>query len=65
MAPALFTLPAGLLIPGIALALITWLLLNTSWNETRDVLIATLVGALLYVIGRVAQRERTADTPAT
>ncbi len=55
--PALFMLPGGLLIPGVALAMIGWLLLNTSWRETRDVLIATIVGALLYVIGRIAQRD--------
>jgi len=61
MTPALFTLPGGLLIPGIALVLIAWLLLNTSWAETRDVLIATLVGALLYLIGRAVQRKRAAD----
>jgi hypothetical protein len=56
MPPALFRLPGGLLVPGVGLALIGWLLLNTSWKETRDVLIATAVGALLYVIGRTVQR---------
>ena len=45
-------------------ALIGWLLLNTSWKETRDVLIATAVGALLYLIGRAVQRSRQ-DRPAT
>lgn len=63
MPPALFALPGGLVIPGVALALIAWLLLNTSWKETRDVLIATLVGALLYLIGRAVQRGRQ-DRPA-
>lgn len=62
--PALFALPGGLAIPGIALALITWLLLNTSWKETRDVLIATAVGALLYLVGRAVQRGRE-NRPAT
>ena len=64
MTPALFTLPGGLAIPALALALIGWLLLNTSWKETRDVLIATAVGALLYLIGRAVQRSRQ-DRPAT
>ncbi len=64
MASALFTLPGGLLIPGVALVLISWLLLNTSWRETRDVIIATVVGALLYLIGRAVQRQRAVDPAA-
>ncbi len=61
MAPALFTLPGGLLIPAIAVALIVWLLTGTSWAETRDVVIATVAGALLFLLGR---RSRAAAAPA-
>jgi len=50
--PALFTLPGGMLVPAVAVALIVWLLTGTSWAETRDVVIATLVGAALYFVGR-------------
>jgi amino acid transporter len=64
MPPALMTLPGGLLVPGVALVLIGWLLLNTSWAETRDVLIATAVGALVYMVGRAVQRGGSAGASA-
>jgi APA family basic amino acid/polyamine antiporter len=59
---ARFVLPGGLIIPGMALALISWLIASSSWAETRDVTIMTLFGALLYGIGRW-HRRRTAPTP--
>ena len=49
MPPALFALPGGLTIPLVALALIVWLLSGTSLNETRDVVIATVAGGLVYL----------------
>jgi APA family basic amino acid/polyamine antiporter len=59
---ARFTLPGGLIIPGAALALIAWLIASSSWAETRDVTIMTLLGALLYGIGRWHGR-RTGPAP--
>jgi APA family basic amino acid/polyamine antiporter len=48
---ARFVLPGRLIIPGTALALIAWLIASSSWAETRDVTLMTLLGALLYGIG--------------
>ncbi|MDZ7631128.1 MAG: APC family permease [Gemmatimonadaceae bacterium] len=56
MPPALFTLPGGMLVPVIAVALIVWLLTGTSWAETRDVMIATVVGVILHVVSRRGAR---------
>jgi len=56
---ARFVLPGGLIIPGVALALISWLIASTSWAESRDVIIMTSLGAVLYAIGRW-HRRRTA-----
>jgi basic amino acid/polyamine antiporter, APA family len=49
---ARFILPGGLIIPGAALVPIVWLIVSSSWAETRDVTIMTLAGVLLYGIGR-------------
>ena len=46
--PALFKLPFGVDVSILTLALIVWLLANTSFREVRDVLIAALIGRLLY-----------------
>lgn len=46
--PALFKLPGGPLISLASLALIAWLLASTSWRETRDVLLAAVVGLVLF-----------------
>jgi len=58
---ARFLLPGGLIIPGTALVLIAWLIASSSWAETRDVTIMTLLGALLYGSMRW-QRRRTVPT---
>ncbi len=60
VAPALFVLPGGLLLPILAFGLIVVLLTGTSWTETRDVLIATAAGALVYVVFRVGRGTRGA-----
>jgi len=49
---ARFVLPGGMLIPAAALMLILWLIGSSSWMETRDVTLMTLLGAVLYGIGR-------------
>ncbi len=56
--PAKFTLVGGVTIPVAAFALIAWLLASTSGRETRDVLVATGVGALIYI---VLKRQRYAS----
>jgi amino acid transporter len=49
---ARFVLPGGMTIPGAALLLISWLIASSSWAETRDVALWTLLGALVYAAGR-------------
>jgi len=58
--PALFRLRGGVVIPAAALSFIVWLLASTSLSESRDVGIAALAGAVLYVGGRTARGARTA-----
>jgi len=50
--PAVVRIPGGVAIPVLALALIAWLLVGSSWSETRDVVIAVAVGALLLAIAK-------------
>ena len=52
VAAALFVLPGGMTIPIVAFGLIVWLLTGTSWAETRDVLIATVAGAAVFLVSR-------------
>jgi basic amino acid/polyamine antiporter, APA family len=56
--PALFMLRGGMLVPVLALGLIGWLLSGTSWTDTRDVVIATIAGAVVFVVGRVIAGPR-------
>jgi amino acid transporter len=58
--PARFVLPGGLVIPAAALALIAWLLASSSFTATRDVAILTVIGALLYAVGRRHERQSVA-----
>ncbi len=51
--PALFRLRGGPVIALAALVLIAWLLASTSWSETRDVLIAAVVGVVLFRAWRI------------
>ncbi len=51
--PARFTLAGGLTIPIAAMALVAWLLANTSRAETRDVLLAATAGAVIYALLRL------------
>ena len=45
---AAFVLPGGNIIPIVALVLIVWLVLGSSWSEARQVLIAGAAGLLFY-----------------
>jgi len=58
--PALFRLRGGLAIPAASLVFIVWLLASTSLSESRDVGIAALAGAVIYVGGRKMRGARTA-----
>jgi basic amino acid/polyamine antiporter, APA family len=57
-----FRLAGGILLPAASLVLIAWLLSGTSWKETRDVLLAGAVGAVIYVVGRATSRRTDAAT---
>jgi hypothetical protein len=53
-------LRGGLAIPAASLVFIVWLLASTSLSESRDVGIAALAGAVIYVGGRKMRGARTA-----
>ena len=57
-----FRLAGGIVLPAASLMLIAWLLSGTSWKETRDVLLAAAVGAVIYVVGRASSRRTGATT---
>jgi basic amino acid/polyamine antiporter, APA family len=62
VAPALFVLPGGMLVPTLAFGMIAVLLSGTSWAETRDVLVATVAGAIVYGVRRsVSGNGQAAD----
>jgi basic amino acid/polyamine antiporter, APA family len=48
--PAVFKTPAGALLSISALALIAWLLSNSTWREALDTCIAAAAGLLIYLI---------------
>jgi amino acid transporter len=52
-----FEVPAGSLISIVCVILCLWLLANSGWREARDVLIATGVGLIIYLVTRLAQRR--------
>ena len=52
-----FEVPAGRLISIVCVILCLWLLANSGWREARDVLIATGVGVIIYLVTRLAQRR--------
>lgn len=52
-----FRAPGGIVTAIIALALIVWLLSNSTWQEARDLGIAVAVGLLLYIAFRPGRRE--------
>lgn len=58
--PALFTLPAGIFLSIVSLGICLWLLVNSGWQEVRDIGIAAALGTLLFFINRLAQRQRVA-----
>jgi hypothetical protein len=49
---ARFVLPGGWIIPGAALSMIAWLLVSSSWIESRDVTILILLGSVVYAAGQ-------------
>ena len=55
--PALFRLPFGIDIAVITLALAVWLISNTTFREVRDVLIAALIGRVLYLVCTLIYRR--------
>ncbi len=55
--PARFRAPGGIVTAIIALALIAWLLSNSTWREARDLGIAAAAGLLFYIAFRPRRRE--------
>lgn len=53
---AVFHLPAGTFVAILALGLIIWLLLNSTWQEAKMSLIAAVVGVLIYLAYRIYSR---------
>jgi amino acid transporter len=49
---ARFVLPGGLLSPCAAVTMIAWLLVSSSWIESRDVTILILLGSLVYAVAK-------------
>ncbi len=45
---ALFRVPGGWVLAGLALLLSLWLLSHTTWSQARDAAIATLIGVVIY-----------------
>lgn len=66
--PALFKVPFGIDVSILTLALIVWLLSNTKQDEVKQVLIAALIGRLLYLActwaARRAKPEKEAESPS-
>jgi APA family basic amino acid/polyamine antiporter len=52
-----FRVPAGVPISIVCVLLCLWLLINSSWREARDVLIATAIGLVIYAVTRMGQRN--------
>jgi len=50
--PDSFAAPLGIPISIVCVGLCVWLLVNSGWREARDVLIATAIGLVIYVITR-------------
>ncbi|MCI0339345.1 MAG: hypothetical protein L0226_17365, partial [Acidobacteria bacterium] len=55
--PPLFKAPAGVVVSTAALALILWLLSNSTWHEARDAGIAAVAGLIIYGVYRLRRRE--------
>ena len=49
---ARFVLPGGLVIPCVAVLMIAWLLVSSSWIESRDVTILIVLGSLVYAVAK-------------
>ena len=65
--PALFQVPGGSTLALITLALMIWLLSNSTWREARDTAIAGAIGLIIYLTYRFliycAGRERAHSSP--
>jgi len=58
-----FKVAAGRAVSGISLALCIWLLSNSSWRETRDIVVAASLGLLIYLVCRL-RRDASDSKPA-
>jgi basic amino acid/polyamine antiporter, APA family len=58
--PAMFRAPAGMAVSIVALALVAWLLSNSTWLDARDSMIAAAIGLLIYLAYRAAINSKRA-----
>lgn len=54
-----FEVPGGSFISIACVGLCVWLLVNSGWREARDVLIAIVIGLVIYSLTRLLQRTTT------
>jgi amino acid transporter len=57
--PALFKAPAGVVLSIVVLAMILWLLSNSTLREMRDTVIAAIAGLIIYAAYSRLRRRRT------
>ena len=51
-----FTVPGGIPISILCVLLCLWLLVSSGWREFRDVIVAVIVGLVIYAITRIAKQ---------
>jgi amino acid transporter len=59
-----FEVPGGSFISIACVALCVWLLVNSGWREARDVLIAIVIGLVIYALTRFSKDQLTKRTGA-
>ncbi len=59
-----FTLPGGLLIPALAVAICAWLLVGSSLSQAAMLAAAMALGALFYELGRRGLGRRATSAPS-
>jgi amino acid transporter len=59
-----FTLPGGVLIPALAVAICAWLLVGSSLSQAVTLAAAMALGAVFYGLGRRGLGRRTTSIPS-
>jgi basic amino acid/polyamine antiporter, APA family len=58
---ALFKVPGGAVLSGLAVILSVWLLSTVSWDEGRNTIVAAAIGMLLYLGLRYSNRRQSSN----